>query len=398
MDDESAVRAAARTFESDVAALRAEVRRIMLLFGETETRVRMNTSNAVPDVELRWERDFGGDPQCVPAVPDVGPDGSESTERIHVPTMLRDTMRNWHAEHPFCRVVFRYVPYVWSPTAPFDPAEWHAALRAVVASKRRACAVAKTAANAANAAANAAKADKVAAKTAGGKRPVATKADPPAKRAARKAAPDACETVTLTHWYSTQNQVQVVVKITTSPSRGTVCLDVLSPGREQTKEYAVGDCVWTIPFECSFRATFPVSLERVTAKRLFVYQETRDFGAKTLVHDAGSFAAKVLGMKYLCGKRPAARAAKHAVQSATDLDVLATALVGAPERIHAFLDILDSVPEHVVPSETVFAALHAAHVRAPATDATLHERIKALVETLSKPSTERIAASMAAAY
>ena len=380
-NDESAVHAAARTFESDVATLRAEVRRILLLFGETDVRVRMNTSNAVPDVCLYWERDFRGDPQCVPAAPDVG------TKRIHVPAMLRDTVRAWHADHPFCRVVFCYVPYVWPPTAPWDPAEWHAALRAVLAAKRHACTVAKTAA-------------KAAAKTAGGKRTVATEADPPAKRAARKAAPDACETVTLTDRYSNQHQIEalgkeVVVKITTSPSRGMVCLDVLSPGREQTKEYAVGDYVWTDCLERALDCTSPVSLARVTAKRLFVSQNPV-CGATTLVHDVGSFAAKVLNMAY--HKPPGACTAEHVVRSATDLDVLATALADAPERIHAFLDILDAVPEHVVPSETVFAALHAAHVRALATDAALHERIEALVEALSKPSTERIAASMAAAY
>ena len=81
-----------------------------------------------------------------------------------------------------------------------------------------------------------------------------------------------------------------------------------------------------------------------------------------------------------------------AVQSAADLDVLAAALTNAPERIHAFLDVLGAVPEHVAPSEKVFAALHVAHERALKTDTPLRARIDAVVEKLSKPC---IAASMA---
>ena len=333
------------SFETDVALLRKEVRRVSALYGVSGTSVTMSTVNAVPDVLLHH----------LPKIDNIN---------RAIPQPLLDVIQQWHAAHTFCRIKARSL--TWPAESPWDPTEWRSALRDAIDDKK---------------AERSMRGPKRTRPTSETKRP--------AKRTA-STAPDTFTTLTLfkdkscSHYQAGEKSV-FTVNITASPRNGTIKLQIITPGHEQTVDYKYGDCVWSYNNICDSSMREDYNFKRITSKCVHVDRGTKRYSF-------GEFAANIFKLKY--NEPPKAADAARAVKNSNDLDVIAAQLAIDPTSVNSFINVIEAVPDTIVPSTMVFAALNSAHERTHVADEVLRARINALLQKFSKQTELRVANSL----
>ena len=359
-------------FDEYVQELRVDLRRVGAELGY-EISVRINTSNAIPDVVISGLPRADEREEFFRAIDDLHPDGLAA-------------VREWHASHAFCRVVFGHVPRVWSPSRPWDPREWHTARRAVVAEKKaapskrsRACAPTPRAAT-----------------------PTASKPKPKPKRRRATTGEATTHVVTLRTGHTGHTGTRLFhVRAVVDPIAQTVALTRYDEP-SLVHAFTAGEVAWEerprplyadldrYAADEYYANKVVVRVEAVTAKTVTL-SSSDEYPHRPRRSTVSGFAAQAFEARSVDDEY--AHGAISVVQSTGRMRRVAGWIAATPELLPAALRMLEDAAarDDLVAPEEIFAAIETGRPFA-------HDdaRVEALVASLARPTLARMRAGHAA--